>query len=88
MVISIALSTFLYALDNNTIVANIRPSITHSLRQIEKLPWISVAYAVGEVGSNPFWYIFPPILTPVHASNHNYVVGERHIASSIPSGCI
>lgn len=55
VVISILSSTFLYALDN-TIVANIRPSIIKSLGQIEKLPWVSVAYAAGEVGSNPFWY--------------------------------
>ncbi|KAL8949410.1 MAG: hypothetical protein Q9222_004479 [Ikaeria aurantiellina] len=54
VVIAILSSTFLYALDN-TIVANIRPSIIGSLGQIEKLPWISVAYAAGEVGSNPFW---------------------------------
>ena len=56
VVIAILSSTFLYALDN-TVVANIRPSIIKSLGQIEKLPWISVAYAVGEVGSSPFWYI-------------------------------
>lgn len=60
VVVAILLSTFLYALDN-TIVANIRPSIIASLGQIQKLPWVSVAYAVGEVGSNPFWYV-PPAL--------------------------
>ena len=87
VVITIVSSTFLYALDN-TIVVNIRPSIIHPLGQIEKLPWISVAYAVGEVGSNPFWYLFSPILTPVHVSDHIDVVGERHMASSILSGCI
>ena len=54
IVIGILLLTFLYALDN-TKVANVRPSIIASLGQIEKLPWVSVAYAVGEVGSNPFW---------------------------------
>ncbi|KAL9640599.1 MAG: hypothetical protein Q9204_000655 [Flavoplaca sp. TL-2023a] len=54
VVTAILSSTFLYALDN-TIVANIRPSIIESLGEIEKLPWVSVAYAAGEVGSNPFW---------------------------------
>jgi len=54
LVIALLSTTFLYALDN-TIVANIRPSIVKSLGEIDKLPWVSVAYAVGEVGSNPFW---------------------------------
>ena len=59
VVTAILSSTFLYALDN-TIVANIRPSIIQTLGEIEKLPWVSVAYAAGEVGSNPFWYSNPP----------------------------
>ena len=67
VVITVLSSTFLYALDN-TIVANIRPSIIQSLGQIDKLPWISVAYAVGEVGSNPFWYSFSPTLNPEYLS--------------------
>ncbi|KAL8786818.1 MAG: hypothetical protein Q9213_002555 [Squamulea squamosa] len=54
VVTAILSSTFLYALDN-TIVANIRPSMIETLGEIEKLPWVSVAYAAGEVGSNPFW---------------------------------
>ena len=63
VVIAILSSTFLYALDN-TVVANIRPSIIKSLGQIQKLPWISVAYAVGEVGSSPFWYNSQDLVSP------------------------
>jgi len=47
-------STFLYALDN-TIMANIRPDIVDSLGHMEMLPWISVSYPLGEVGTCPFW---------------------------------
>lgn len=70
VVAAILSSTFLYALDN-TIVANIRPSIVVSLGQINKLPWVSVAYAVGEVGSNPFWY-------DNLATEHRITVSDRH----------
>ena len=56
LTLAILSSTFLYALDN-TIVANIRPSIIHDLGHIEKLPWISVAYALGETSSNPLWSV-------------------------------
>lgn len=54
VVLAIISSTFLYALDN-TIMANIRPGIIKSLGHIELLPWITVAYPLGEVGSCPFW---------------------------------
>lgn len=54
VVLAIISSTFLYALDN-TIVANIRPGIIRSLGHIEMLPWVTIAYPLGEVGSCPFW---------------------------------
>ena len=54
LVVSVSSSCFLYAFDN-TVIANIRPSIILSLGEINKLSWISVAYALGEVSSNPFW---------------------------------
>ncbi|KAI0388387.1 putative efflux pump antibiotic resistance protein [Xylariaceae sp. FL0594] len=47
-------STFLYALDN-TVLANVRPSIIDTFGQIDLLTWVSVAYPLGEVGSNPLW---------------------------------
>jgi hypothetical protein len=51
---AIVSSTFLYSLDN-TVMANIRPDIVDSLGHMEMLPWISVSYPLGEVGTCPFW---------------------------------
>ncbi|KAF2253862.1 MFS general substrate transporter [Trematosphaeria pertusa] len=55
VVLAIISSTFLYALDN-TIMANIRPGIIKSLGHIELLPWITVAYPLGEF-NNKWLYI-------------------------------
>jgi hypothetical protein len=57
VIVAIISSTFLYSLDN-TIMANIRPGIIESLGHIEMLPWMSVSYPLGEVGSCPFWQVF------------------------------
>ncbi|KAI1371686.1 MFS general substrate transporter [Hypoxylon crocopeplum] len=54
VVVSILSSTFLYALDN-TVMANVRPSIVETFGRIDMLPWLSVSYPMGEVGSNPLW---------------------------------
>ncbi|KAI1127962.1 putative efflux pump antibiotic resistance protein [Nemania abortiva] len=53
-VFAIISSTFLYALDN-TVLANIRPSIIDTFGHIDLLTWVSVAYPLGEIGSNPLW---------------------------------
>ncbi|KAK8018586.1 efflux pump antibiotic resistance protein [Apiospora marii] len=47
-------STFLYALDN-TVMANVRPSIVETFQRIDMLPWLSCSYPMGEVGANPLW---------------------------------
>ncbi|KAI0903245.1 major facilitator superfamily domain-containing protein [Ustulina deusta] len=52
--IALASSTFLYALDN-TVMANVRPSIIETFGHIDLLPWLSVSYPLGELGSNPLW---------------------------------
>ncbi|KAI0973527.1 major facilitator superfamily domain-containing protein [Xylaria arbuscula] len=52
--IALASSTFLYALDN-TVMANVRPSIIETFGRIDLLPWLSVSYPLGELGSNPLW---------------------------------
>ncbi|KAI1264008.1 MFS general substrate transporter [Xylariaceae sp. FL1019] len=52
--VSLLSSTFLYALDN-TVIANVRPSIVKTFDRIDFLPWLSVAYPLGEVGANPIW---------------------------------
>jgi hypothetical protein len=54
VVVSVVASTFLYALDN-TVMANIRPGIIVTFGHMEMLPWLSVSYPMGEVGSNPLW---------------------------------
>jgi hypothetical protein len=48
VVLAVLSSIFLFALDN-TIVADIQPRIIADLGGIEKLPWISVAFALGAV---------------------------------------
>jgi hypothetical protein len=53
-VLAIFSSVFLYALDN-TIVATIQPAIIQSLGELEKLPWVSVAYQVTSVASDLTW---------------------------------
>ncbi|GLA14640.1 hypothetical protein AnigIFM62618_001078 [Aspergillus niger] len=56
-VVNVALlsATFLYALDN-TVTATVRPAIVDTFgNRIDMLPWVSVAYPMGEVGTNPIW---------------------------------
>ena len=47
-------STFLFALDN-TVVADVQPRIVESLDDIQRLPWISVAFALGAISVNLLW---------------------------------
>lgn len=56
VVLAVLSSTFLYALDN-TIMANVRPNIIASFDRIDMLPWLSISYPMGEIGSNPLWYV-------------------------------
>ena len=53
-VISILISTFLFALDN-TIVADVQPAIVERFGQVDKLPWLSVAFLVTAAGTNLVW---------------------------------
>ena len=56
VVLSLLSSIFLFALDN-TVVADVQPSIINTLGHIEKLPWISVAFALGAISVNLFWSV-------------------------------
>ncbi|KAJ5522626.1 MFS general substrate transporter [Penicillium frequentans] len=48
-------ATFLYAFDN-TVTATVRPAIVDTFgSSIDMLPWVSVAYPMGEAGTNPIW---------------------------------
>jgi hypothetical protein len=59
VVVALISSTFLYALDN-TVLATVRPSMVKSLGRIDLLAWISAAYPMTEVGSNPLWLVVFP----------------------------
>ncbi|KAH8698990.1 putative efflux pump antibiotic resistance protein [Talaromyces proteolyticus] len=46
-------STFLFALDN-TVVADVQPAILNTFGQIEDLPWLGVAFALGGIAILPW----------------------------------
>ena len=54
VVIAILSSTFLFALDN-TVVADVQPNIVESLGEIQKLPWLPIAFLVAAVSTNLIW---------------------------------
>lgn len=54
LVLSILSSTFLFALDN-TIVAVIQSKIVERFGEIQKLPWLSIAFLVACVSTNLIW---------------------------------
>ena len=47
-------SHFLYALDN-TVVADVQPSIILDLGEIEKLPWIAVSFQFAAAAVTLVW---------------------------------
>ncbi|KAI9653206.1 MAG: hypothetical protein M1831_006164 [Alyxoria varia] len=65
ILISILSSHFLYALDN-TVVADIQPSIIADLGEIEKLPWITVAFAFATASVTLVWGKFYGLLNAKH----------------------
>ncbi|KFZ18222.1 hypothetical protein V501_01335 [Pseudogymnoascus sp. VKM F-4519 (FW-2642)] len=54
VVSSILSSTFLFALDN-TIVADVQPTIIIHFDAVNKLPWLGVAFAIGAAATNLIW---------------------------------
>ena len=52
---SILSSTFLFALDN-TVVADVEERIVERFGQIQKLPWLPIAFLVSAVSTNSIWY--------------------------------
>ena len=56
VVLSILSSTFLFALDN-TVVADVEPKIVDRFGQIQKLPWLPIAFLVTCVSTNLVWYV-------------------------------
>ena len=56
VIISILSSVTLYSLDN-TIVADIQPDIIDEFGELDKLPWLSVAFLVACVATNSIWFV-------------------------------
>ncbi len=56
VVIAILSSTFLFALDN-TVVADVQPAIVERFGEIQKLPWLPIAFLVAAVSTNLIWYV-------------------------------
>ncbi|GFN13269.1 hypothetical protein AtubIFM55763_001311 [Aspergillus tubingensis] len=54
VVAAIYSSQFLFALDN-TIVANVQPTIVEDFNAVSKLSWISVAFLIGAASTNLVW---------------------------------
>ena len=62
VVVAILSSTFLFALDN-TVVADVQPTIVRQFGAVNKLTWLSVGYLLGSTTTNLLWYV----LTFYHA---------------------
>jgi len=54
VVFGILSSAFLFALDNS-IVADVQPMIVEAFGSIDKLPWLSVAFALGGASTTLVW---------------------------------
>ena len=55
VIIGILTSIFLFAIDN-TIVADVQPDIIKAFPgSVDKLPWISVAFALGGAATTLVW---------------------------------
>jgi len=79
---SVLASTFLFALDN-TIVADVQPAIIESFGEVNKLPWLSVAFLVAAAGTNLVWsvYLVPDIQLGDSADD---IPGERCLLNLMP----
>lgn len=84
IVIAVLSSIFLFSLDN-TVVADVQPAIVGSLGDIEKLPWISVSFALGAVSVNLIWYVNRSIFWCVIQKLK--VIGDDSLASSTLKSC-
>lgn len=58
VVVAILSSTFLFALDN-TVVADVQPKLILAFGEIDKLPWVAVAYGLGSMAVNLLWLVMP-----------------------------
>ena len=56
VVVAILSSTFLFSLDN-TVVADVQPTIVRQFGSVNKLAWLSVGYLLGSTTTNLLWYV-------------------------------
>ena len=56
VVVAILSSTFLFSLDN-TVVADVQPTIVRQFGSVNKLTWLSVGYLLGSTTTNLLWYV-------------------------------
>ncbi len=85
---SILSSTFLYALDQ-TVVADVEPKIVERFGEIQKLPWLPIAFLLAAVSTNLIWYVDGQtrlsFQIPAHASAS---AGGKYMVSSTRNGFI
>jgi hypothetical protein len=53
VVLAVLSSTFFYGLDN-TVVADIQPTVVQQFSAIDRLPWVSVTFLIGAASTNFF----------------------------------
>jgi hypothetical protein len=53
VVLAILSSSFFYGLDN-TVVADIQPTVVQTFDAIDRLPWVSVTFLIGAASTNFF----------------------------------
>ena len=56
VVVAILSSTFLFSLDN-TVVADVQPTIVRQFGSVDKLTWLSVGYLLGSTTTNLLWHV-------------------------------
>ena len=85
---SILSSSFLYALDQ-TVVADVEPKIVERFGEIQKLPWLPIAFLLAAVSTNLIWYVNGQnrlnFQIPAHPTAS---VGGKYTVSSTRNGCI
>jgi hypothetical protein len=64
VVVAILSSTFLFALDN-TVVADVQPKLILTFGEIDKLPWVAVAYGLGSMAVKFVLVLIPDKKNPI-----------------------
>ncbi len=87
---SILSSTFLYALDQ-TVVADVEPKIVERFGEIQKLPWLPIAFLLAAVSTNLIWYVDGQTMVELFPYSRSYgsaSAGGKYTVSSTRNGFI